>query len=629
MIRLRLRLAAWLVVVAAVVVAVWTAVALVQARDDLTAARAALVEAAEAKDPATAARRLADAERRLSRAAGRLQQLGPRFAAAVPLMGRTVEAARETAIAGAVVSDQAGRVLDAVPDDLLAPGRVDLAGLAEVERALRNAADRTRQPVQRLVALELDGTPDAVAKGVREAQTRVANVPGTLLRAADLLDTLNAVLGGDRDRRLLVVLQNNAELRATGGLVSVFAQATARDGAVQVEAFQEVEDVADPPATAERVPAPDDYRALFAPFKAGTTLWKNVNMAADVPTSSTVLASIARASLGQAPEVVVWLDVPAIARVLRATGPVELPDGSTLSTDNAVRRLLSEAYLDADDSAGGQARRREVLRSAADAVLGQLLAAEAEVAPLELIRQLRAAAAGRHLAVWSTVPFEQRRLEAGGAAGAVFAGRGDLHAAAAHNLGDGKGFGNKLDFYSRRLVSARVEVERSSALVEQELSIRNIAPTSGLPFYVTGRHRPGVLNQLVSLALPADASVEAFSRGGQALSVEPRPLADHAVLFDAVALPPGQTTTWRLRYRVPVRDGRYRLRLFPQPLAVDAGLSLTVLPAPGLMLQEGPVTFSGPFAQTVVLDVVAQRPPWLSRARDAVHRFWNEPVRLP
>ena len=625
----RIRAAVLVVLALLVVVVAWTSVALLQARSDVAQARTALAQARDAEDRTAAASSLAEAERELRRAAGRLQQPGPRVAAAVPLAGRSIDAAGATAQAGAVVADEAGNVLSAVPDELLVGGQLDLQGVSAVEQALRVAAERTQGPVARLVGLELAATPAPLADGVREAQAELADVPTTLGRAADALGGLRGVLGGERERRLLIILQNNAELRATGGLVSVFAEATARDGAVEVAAFREVEDVAAAPSEAELVPAPDDYRALFAPYKAGTTLWKNVNMAPDVPTSSGVLAAVARESLGEAPDAIVWLDVPAIAAVLRATGPVSLPDGSRLSADDAVPRLLSQAYEDAGDTAGGQQRRREELRAAADAVLGRLLAPGADVDAVELARQLGTTARGRHLAVWSSVPEEQRQLVAGGAAGAVAADDGDLVAAATHNLGDGADFGNKLDFYSRRLVSVRVEVGRDAAVVEQELTIRNTAPASGLPFYVAGLRRPGVLNQLVTLAVPADAELELFRRGDLPIPVEPRPLGDHVVVLDAASLPPGRTMTWHLRYRLPVRDGQYRLRLFPQPLAVDAGLSLRVQAAPGLFLQDGALATDGPFQTTSVVDVVAQRPSWTGRLRDRVRALWNEPVPLP
>ena len=620
--RTRLRWAALGVLALLAVVAAWTAVALVQARADLRDARGLLREVRDVDEAAQAGPLLARAEERLSDAEEGLRAPGPAVAARLPLAGRTVVAVREAAAAGAAVTAGAREVLDAVPDDVLVAGRVDLDGLAAVEAALRSAADRARRPVARLDAARTGLTPSVVADGVREARARLRDVPAALERAADGLAALDGVLGGDGDRRLLVVLQNNAELRATGGLVSVFAGATARDGALRVDGFQAVSEVADALPQVRQVPAPPDYRRLFEPFRAGTTLWKNVNMAADVPTSSAVLAEVAQASLSRRPDVVVWVDVPAIAALLRATGPVDLPDGSELTAGNAVRRLLSEAYAQADD----QQERQQELRAAGDAVLGRLLSSGSPTSATALARALGPAVAGRHVALWSAQATEQALLERARLAGAVRADGGDVAALAVHNLGDGRGFGNKLDFYSRRQATVRVEVGRDEALVEHELALRNTAPASGLPVYVAGKVRPGVANSFVTLALPADAEVEAFARDGRRLRADLQPLADHAVLTDVVTLAPGATATWRLRYRLPLEDGRYRGRMVPQPLAVDGGLRLDVVPADGLHLRDGVVALSGPYDEVVHVDVVAERPAWWRRAAQAVRGFWSEPV---
>lgn len=606
----------------------WTAVALVQARGDLDAAAELLEGVRDTADPGTADPVLAEAQGLLEQATGRLRQPGPRLVSLLPGLGRTVVAARATADAGAAVVAGGREVLAAVPDQLLSGGQLDLAGLSRVENALRSAEARTRGPVERLAQLELAGTPGSVSAGVRRAQHELGDTPAALDRGADGLRALRGVLGEERERRLLIVLQNNAELRATGGLISVFTEATARDGRLQLEAFQEVEEVADEVGQAQQVPTPPGYDQLFAPFRAGTTLWKNVNMAADVPTSSSVLAEVAELSLTQPPEVVVWVDVPAIAAVLRATGPVSLPDGSTLSADNTVPRLLSDAYRQVEDTSTGQEQRRDDLRAAADAVLGQLLAGRAGTSATDLARELAPAAAGRHLALWSDDSEEQELLESARLSGAVRA-RNDLAAFAVHNLGDGIDFGNKLDYYSRRQVTVRVEVHRDEAVVEQEVALRNTAPGSGLPVYVSGRAQPGVANVFVTLAVPSEALIESFVRDDRGLTPQPSPLGDHGVLTDAASLPPGTTTTWRVRYRLPLVDGHYTSQLFPQPLAVDAGLLLEVRAAAGLVFDGGDVTVSGPYDRLHSVDVVAEPPTWLSRARSALRTFWNEPVQAP
>ena len=628
------------VAVALVLVAVaWTAVALLSVRDELERSQTALEAARDSTDTATAREQLAVAERDLGTVTGRLGHPGPALTARLPIVGRTVAAVRRTSAAALAVTRSGERVLAAVDDGtpLLADGRVDTERLLAVQQELEQAAARTRAPVAALLDARLGLVPRLVADPVRRAQRELVGLPEDLAGAAGGLRGVRTVLGASAQQDLLVLLENNAELRGTGGIVTVFARATARDGRLEVGDFQEVEDVADPADRARTVPAPDDFRALYGRFKADTTLWKNTNMAADVPTSSEVMAEVAARTTGRRPDALIWLDVPAIAAVLRATGPAALPDGGELRAEDVVPQLLSRAYAEAPDTPAGQDRRRDLLRGAADAVIGQLLGGGADLDPQTLAEELAAMARGRHLALWSADPATQADLVAGGLAGQVRAGSGDLSSFVVHNLGGGDQDGNKLDYYGRRQTTVTAVVGSDSALVEQEVALRNTAPARGLPVYVAGRATPGVNNALVTLALPRDAQDVGFSRDGQGLPPLPQPEGDHAVVTDVVSIPPGVVVTWRLRYRLPLADGAYRLSLHPQPLAVDSGLRVEVRPDEGIelagisdtRLDDGAVLRSGAFAEVTTIAVEARRPGWLTRWRNAISRFWNEPVRLP
>lgn len=627
------------VLAALAVIAVWTLVVLLTIRDDLEQAQNSLERARTADDAPSALSHLEAAERDLSRASGQLDQPGPVLAGSLPLLGRTVRAISRSADAALAVTQGGKAVLVAAETGgpVLVDGRVDLGRLQDIGRALESAAIGTRAPVAALRRQPLGLVPDAVAVPARAAQVELADVPADFASASAALRGLRDVLGAEGPQDLLVLLENNAELRGTGGIVTVFAQATAVDGTVDVRDFQDVEDVADRADSARVVPAPADYEALYGPYKANTTLWKNTNMSPDVPTSSRVMANVAAASTGRRPDVVLWLDVPAIAALLRATGPAELPDGTLLRAEDTVPTLLSTAYRDAPDTPAGQAQRRAALRGAADAVISRLLGdAAATTSPASLARELLAAARGRHLALWSANPSTQADLRAAELDGGITAGDGDLSAFTVHNLGGGDADGNKLDFYGRRQTTVRAVVDRDAALVEQEVALRNTAPESGLPLYVAGRVTPGVSNSLVTMALPPGAEVLASTRDGRPWPGSFSPAGDHVVLTDVVAIPPGATTTWRVRYRLPLEDGRYGLTLYPQPLAVDSGLLVEVRPADGLVLEpadgsrpEDGLRLSGPFSAVTRVGAIAAHPPWPQRWQAAVRHFWNEPVRLP
>ncbi|TBR16471.1 MAG: DUF4012 domain-containing protein, partial [Chitinophagaceae bacterium] len=233
--------------VLALVVAVWTAVAMVTVRDELARARDALEAARDASSTADAQVRLTDAESELRVATGRLDQPGPAVAARLPVVGRTVAAVRRTATAALSVTEGGRRVLSAVDGGgpLLADGRMDTERLLAVQQELERAAARTEGPVAALLDQPLGLVPGLVADPVRGAQRELDGMPDDLASAAAGLRGVRDVLGAERAQTLLILLENNAELRGTGGIVTVFARATVRDGKLDVRAFEDVEDVAD------------------------------------------------------------------------------------------------------------------------------------------------------------------------------------------------------------------------------------------------------------------------------------------------------------------------------------------------------------------------------------------------
>ncbi len=622
-----------------IVTTLWTTVVLLAVRSDLVQARTALTATRDSGRLAEAGPVLSDAERSLRRSDRRMHQLGPVLAAHVPVLGRGV-AGIDRAITAATATVQASRrVLQATEPDtpIVRDGTVDLPALAALAQALEQAAASTRAPTGALRDQSLALVPGLVSGPVRQAGEELAPVPDTFAKAAAAVRSLGALLGSNGPRSLLLVLENNAELRGTGGLVSVFAQARAQDGRLTIGGFRDVEAVADPLGAQRPVPAPADFRRLYGPFAADTTLWKNSNMSPDLGQSSTVLANVAAATLGERPDLIVWLDVPAIAALLRATGPAELPDGSVLTGEQGVRTLLSDAYTAFPDTLEGQAARRGALRAAADAVLGKLLRGDdGAVSPSSLGRELSAAAAGRHVALWSGRPGERVDLAAAGLDGRVAARGGDLASFTVHNLGGGDRDGNKIDYYARRQLSVQVTLDGDEAFVQQELTLRNTAPTLGLPEYVAGRATPGVSNNWVTLAVPTGARDLAFSREGRPLVPTPAQEGDHQVLSDLASLSPGSVTSWKLQYRLPTVDGSYAASLYPQPLAVDAGMSLQVRTTSGRRLvaegertdSDGVLRLSGAFDRQQHLQLRTRTDGWAGRAVGRIKRFWAEPVTL-
>ena len=92
---------------------------------------------------------------------------------------------------------------------------------------------------------------------------------------------------------------------------------------------------------------------------------QNASMATDFAQTA-ALASAWWQHIGHVPpDAVISLDVPTIGALLRVTGPIDLPDGSQLTSENITQRLLIEPYLSLDSAAQTQFMQSAVTAAAA------------------------------------------------------------------------------------------------------------------------------------------------------------------------------------------------------------------------------------------------------------------------
>ena len=103
-----------------------------------------------------------------------------------------------------------------------------------------------------------------------------------------------AIFGGEGDRTYLLVVQNNAESRATGGFIGSYGLITAQDGKLHRRRPPPDQDVGrhDRAAGAGHISGPGRLPRRYAQFRPQTTL-QNVNLSPDFPSVAQVLTSLA------------------------------------------------------------------------------------------------------------------------------------------------------------------------------------------------------------------------------------------------------------------------------------------------------------------------------------------------
>ena len=490
-----------LVVALAVGWLVWSGLAVRHELSDARQATATLRKALLRGDQPAAAAALQAATTHADNARAAASDPVWSMAAALPYVGRTPRAVSDVADAVATLADDVlprlvavGRGLD--PATLRTGDQIDVTAIAAMAPTVTAASDGVRQAQAALAAISLDGVAGPVADGVRSARAQVDALGGQLAAAASATRLLPSMLGANAPRRYLVVFQNNAEARGTGGLVGAFGVVEASKGRITVERLGSDVDLRS--AAQPVVDLGPHYRALFG---VDTALWPNTNLSAHFPSAAVQQLELWRRQYGERLDGVVALDPVALGYLLDATGPATLPDGERV-TGGTIADLTMRAVYARYAQPSQALLRKAYLQVVARAALDQLLRGAGN-AQGELTA-LGRAAGERRLLVYSVHPGEERALGATAVGGVVDASPGPYAAVALDNAS-----GSKIDYYVDRGLTYALGACPSGTAARRgstiTVTLRDEAPARGLPAYAAYRLDLGP--QTTTLGLGGDGSV--------------------------------------------------------------------------------------------------------------------------
>ncbi|MDQ7908221.1 DUF4012 domain-containing protein [Phytohabitans sp. ZYX-F-186] len=525
--------------------AAWTGARAAGARGDLAQASrlvAQLEREARGGDIA-AARRTLTALRAETRAA-RIRTTGPDWwlARRAPVAGPSATAAQTLVQA---LDDVARHGLPALLDaaggiDLstVVPrgGRMDLTAVAAAAPALAGADAQLRAVLGRVAAIEVDGLVPQVRAAVtafREGLDRLVSLTGAAVRAATLLPSL---LGADRPRTYLMLVQNLAELRATGGMAGAFAVLRADRG--QLRIVRQGAAATDLKAFTEPVlPLAPAMRLLYTD-RLGTYP-ANVNLTPHFPTAAALAREMYRRRYGQTVDGVLAVDPVALSYLLRATGPVRVPGGRSLTADGAVATLLSDVYLRAQDAGAEDRYFANAARAVFDALGG------AAVHPRTALDMFARAARERRILLWTADPRERAAIAGTVLEGALPERDGERPTVGVF-LNDGSGA--KLGYYLRPAADLRVTGCRPDGRLELavRVTLSSTAPRSGLPRSVLGLGLAGdpyTVRTNVMVFSPAQGAIVTARMDGAAAALGTGAERARAVGVITVDVPPGASRT--------------------------------------------------------------------------------------
>lgn len=414
----------------------------------------------------------------------------------------------------------------------------------DFERAARVAADMRDEAHELPPTTWMAAADQARIQMVRQLD-RLAPV---LTDAAVAARVVPPMLGADSPRRYLLVFQNTAEARGTGGLPGAFAVITVEQGEPRFETF------GTDSMLAEAEPSIDlgaEYTAQYGRMDP-TGTWANSNVSPHFPYAARIWAAAWHDHSGQRVDGAIALDPSGLARLLRVTGPARMPDGTVLTADNALDLVERDGYVRFPDSVQRKAFLLDVARTAAATLVDAL--DDPEQLP-GMARAMYDVMAEERLKVWSARDDEQRLLMTRPLAGALPVTSGPFAGVVVNNAA-----GGKLDYYlDRELRWIPGRCTRDGRLVTARIMLTNRAPATGLPPYVTQRGdnppyptQPGDNRLLVSYYASKGARLTALTVDGRPTMLHSGVERGYPVFTADLELPANSSRTLTLRLVEPV-----------------------------------------------------------------------------
>ena len=412
------------------------------------------------------------------------------IAEAVPVLGenfvavRTITDSVDDVVEGAVVP--AVGLGDSLSPAVFKPvdGAINLAAIESVLPVLDQAGTALTSARDSVHGIKGDSLIGPVKSAVEEISTLVDEVEPAVATAKEIAPSLPALLGGSGPVNYLLVFENSAEVRPLGGIagaqilitadqgrVSIAQEASGREFAFESEAFA---DEAVGPA------ARDLFLVPFGLQSQNNTLTPRVEIAADLTRTMWERQRAATAPT------VVFVDPIALSWILEATGPVGLPDGTELTSANAVDVLLNQVYQRFDTSSD-QDLQDDFFSAAAGATFSAIMSGNVDVPTF--IQAVQRAGEQRRIVASSTDETVQSLIADAGVGGRVPA---ETDTTRQIGVYFSDYLGSKMDYYLRTKVAlGQAQCTDGSKRVRVETTASNIVDPAAVPdlsIFITGNN---------------------------------------------------------------------------------------------------------------------------------------------
>ncbi|MFC8038917.1 DUF4012 domain-containing protein [Paenarthrobacter sp. NPDC057355] len=452
------------------------------------------------------------------------------------------------------------------------PGTMNLASIQAAAPSVKSASHAVTESSRRLQAIDSEQLLPQVSGPLREAIGKLSDLNGDLETAADAATLAPSMLGADTPRRYLLLMQNNAESRATGGIPGALAVLSVNKGNLTLESQTSATSLG---AFVPPMPVDAEQKSIYT-ARVGKFM-QDVNLTPDFATTAKTANAMWEKSKGERLDGVISVDAVALSFILEATGPVEIKDpamqqiGSALPAQltekNVVQTLLSNTYARITEP-----QLQDIyFAGAAKEIFGAVASGNTD--SKKLIAALSRGVEERRILLWSGSSAEQSVIGTYPIGGMI---SGTAVSPAQFGVYFNDGTGAKMDYWIKRSVQIVKDCTRDGY---REVSVRvtstNTAPSDAavsLPRYVTGDGEfgipPGSVQTNIVAYGPVQSNIDTVVKDGGKIPFAAQRHSQRAVGTSTIQLAPGESTVLDFNFGHIVQHADPMLVVTPTTQAV-------------------------------------------------------------
>jgi hypothetical protein len=360
--------------------------------------------------------------------------------------------------AGLTASETAAR---ANTITITAQGVSGPSGNAEVLAIINNmhsiVAD-VHEASRLLTNVDDNNIPEQYREQLKAVRNALTNLDGQLQTVDHIASFLELVLTGNQ--HILVLLQNNNELRASGGFIGTIGALTLVNGIITKTDIRSVYDYDGQLLNYFRPPSPivAVNNRLFL---------RDSNWFTDFPSSAQVVTRFFEREGGETPSVIVAVTPDTIAALLALTGPITI-GASTITADNITELLQTQTSLNYDKTTNNP---KQFLADAFPVLL-QKLGSLRGAGLIPLWSALENSFQSKHLLITSNIPAIEQHLAALRWNGALQQTDRDFLVLSSSNLG-----GTKTDQFLTKQYNLETTIDADGRIINTvTLTVTNPLP---------------------------------------------------------------------------------------------------------------------------------------------------------